>query len=37
MSGNLDYLNCIDSEDPGDIVKVVCILLNYKLSYKSKT
>ena len=37
MSGNLDYLNCVDFEDPGDIIKVVCILLNWKLTYKSKT
>lgn len=28
MSGNLDYFNCIDFEDPGDIIKVVYLLLN---------
>lgn len=28
MSENLDYLHCIDFEGPGDIIKVVCILLN---------
>lgn len=37
MSENLGYLNCIDFEGPRDIIKVVCILLNCKLSYKSKT
>lgn len=37
MSGNLDYLSCIEFEDPGDVVKAVCILLNCKLSYRSKT
>lgn len=36
MSENLDYLNCIDFEDPGDIIKVVCILLNCKWSYNIK-
>ena len=27
-SGNLDYFNCVDFEDPGDVIKVVYLLLN---------
>lgn len=23
MSENLDYFNCVDFEDPGDVIKVV--------------
>lgn len=29
MSENLDYFNCVDFEDPGDVIKVVYLLLNW--------
>lgn len=37
ISKTLGYFNYIESEDLEDIIKGVCLLFNYELSYNGKT